>query len=207
MDFLEKLILVDLNEDVVSAWREAFVDEPQVAFHHGGFEELEAYDCMVSAANSYGLMDGGVDLAISKFFGWELMDRVQAHIIDEWLGEQPVGTSFLIETGHELHPWLAHTPTMRVPRDIRGTENVYSAMFAMLRAVWRHNRVADRPIRTIACPGLGTATGRLPPDEAARQMHAAWLAAQDVPARITWDFARNRNNLVKPDWCSGVDGP
>ena len=70
---------------------------------------------MVSAANSFGLMDGGVDLAITRFFGVQLMERVQAHILQEYLGEQPIGTSFTIETGHPKHPFVAHTPTMRVP--------------------------------------------------------------------------------------------
>ena len=45
---------------------------------------------MVSAANSFGLMDGGVDLAITNFFGVDLMDRVQAHILRDYLGEQPI---------------------------------------------------------------------------------------------------------------------
>ena len=40
---------------------------------------------MVSAANSFGLMDGGVDLAITRFFGVPLMD-VQA--LSQGLGEQ-----------------------------------------------------------------------------------------------------------------------
>jgi len=43
---------------------------------NGKFEELKQFDCMVSAANSFGLMDGGVDLAIICYFGVELMDRV-----------------------------------------------------------------------------------------------------------------------------------
>src|SRR5688572_31686292 len=127
MDFLpERLTLVDPRPDLADAFRAAFERWPEVDVVCGRFEDLEAYDCMVSAANSFGLMDGGVDLAISRFFGWELMDRVQAHIVREYLGEQPVGTSFIVETGHPRHPWLAHTPTMRVPADIRGTDNVYN---------------------------------------------------------------------------------
>src|SRR5688500_17584924 len=123
---------------------------------------------MVSAANSFGLMDGGVDLAITRFFGEQLMQRVQAHILQEYLGEQPVGTSFIVETGHPTHPFVAHTPTMRVPMTISTTDNVYTAMWAMLLAVHRHNRSSSSvPIRKVACPGLGTATGQVAPDEAA----------------------------------------
>src|SRR5688500_3344085 len=111
---MERLILVDPNPQIVEAWREYF-DHPSVEVVAARFEQLPAYDCMVSAANSFGLMDGGVDLAITRFFGYELMDRVQQRIIRDYFGEQPVGTSMLVETGHPAHPWLAHTPTMRIP--------------------------------------------------------------------------------------------
>jgi O-acetyl-ADP-ribose deacetylase (regulator of RNase III) len=51
------------------------------------FEDLPKFDCIVSAANSFGLMDGGIDYAISTFFGWDLQRRVQKVIIEEYLGD------------------------------------------------------------------------------------------------------------------------
>ena len=197
----EQLILVDPREPLVAAWRDAFNGGVGVRFVCGRFEELPTFDCMVSAANSFGLMDGGVDLAISKFFGWELMDRVQDHILKEFAGEQPVGTSFLIATGNPKHPFLAHTPTMRVPMDIRGTDHVYLAMSAMIRAIVHFNRAhAQAPIRTVACPGLGTATGKVPPDVAARQMALAWAVACEPQPRINWEIAHNRQACVRGTW-------
>jgi O-acetyl-ADP-ribose deacetylase (regulator of RNase III) len=191
---LDRLILVDPNLEVDKAWHVHFDDTPGVEIVQGRFEMLPRYDCMVSAANSFGLMDGGVDLAITRFFGVELMDRVQERIVRDWLGEQPVGTSMLVETGHSAHPWLAHTPTMRVPQDIRGTDHVYLAMLAMLRAVAEHERSgAQPPIRTVACPGLGTATGRVPPLEAARQMRVAWQSYVDPITAISWPVAHQRD--------------
>ena len=50
-----------------------------------------------------------------------------------------VGTSFIIPTKNKAHPFLAHTPTMRVPININGTDNVYISMKAMLEAVYRWN--------------------------------------------------------------------
>jgi len=190
------LILVDPKEELCHAWRTAFGKRPGVSVVCGRFEELPEFDCMVSAANSFGLMDGGVDLAITRFFGVQLMERVQTRILEEYLGEQPIGTSFIIETRHPKHPFIAHTPTMRVPMAIATTDNVYSAMWAMLLAVRRHNAASTARIRQVACPGLGTATGRVAPDEAARQMALAynwylrplktidWLAAQSRQAAI-----------------------
>lgn len=51
------LILVDKQESVVDAWRKHFEKLPSVQFVHNRFEMLTDFDCMVSAANSFGLMD------------------------------------------------------------------------------------------------------------------------------------------------------
>lgn len=190
------LILVDPNPDLCDEWRSAFEKLPHVEIVNGRFEELPRYDCIVSAANSFGLMDGGVDLAIISYFGIELMDRVQQHILVEYLGEQPVGTSFIIETGNKLHPYLAHTPTMRVPMAIDRTENVYAAMWAMLLAVDQYNRRQLGKIESVACPGLGTATGRMPPREAARQMATAYRWYLNRPPEIHWPYAKARHSTV-----------
>ena len=157
-----RLILVAPNPSLCSAFREQFDGLPGAEVVSGYFEQLPEFDCMVSAANSFGLMDGGVDLAIIRFFGEELQDRVQKHILQEYLGEQPIGTSFIIETGHPKHPYLAHTPPMRVPMEIAHTDYAYVAMWAMLLSVRRHNQHDQQKIRIIACPGLGTGTGRMP---------------------------------------------
>src|ERR671927_193578 len=101
-----RLILVDPNPHLCRAWREHFADLSNVHIVHGRFQELPNFDCMVSAANSFGLMDGGVDLAIIGYFGIELMDRVQARILNIYLGEQPVGTSMIVETGNPAHPFI-----------------------------------------------------------------------------------------------------
>lgn len=191
-----KLVLVDPIDGLCSAWERHFEGLPGVEIVCGRFEHLPEFDCMVSAANSFGLMDGGVDLAITRFFGEGLMRRVQARILEEWLGEQPVGTSLVVETGHPEHPFLAHTPTMRVPMPVDGTDNVYSAMWAMLLAVRAHNRSGARPIRVVACPGLGTVTGRVPFDEAARQMALAYRNFLSPPPRISWHLAVERQEAV-----------
>ena len=169
-----KLILVDPNYALSIAFQTRFAYLPNVEVANCGFEQLPSYDCLVSPANSFGMMDGGVDAAITKFFGISLMERVQQKILDDYLGEQSVGTSFIIETGHPQYPFLAHTPTMRVPMQIVGTDIPYIAMWAMLLAVEQHNRHCDHKITSIACPGLGTGIGRIPPAEAARQMALAY---------------------------------
>lgn len=191
-----KLILVDPKPDLCAAWKTHFEGLSNVEIVNGRFEKLPEFDCMVSAANSFGLMDGGVDLAIIRFFGRPLEQRVQAYIIENYLGEQPIGTSFIIETGHEKHPFIAHTPTMRIPMTIALTDNVYVAMWAMLLAVHHHNLSNARKIETIACPGLGTATGQVPSEEAARQMALAYRNFLNPPGAISWRYADGRQEKI-----------
>ena len=60
MDDLQ-LVLVDPKPMLCSAFQEQFGELPNVQVVTGYFEQLPEFDCMVSAANSFGLMDGGVD--------------------------------------------------------------------------------------------------------------------------------------------------
>lgn len=192
-----KLILVDPKETLCEALREQFAGLPDVEIVRGYFESLPEYDCMVSAANSFGLMDGGVDLAITQYFGNQVMYRVQQRILDEYLGEQPVGTSMLVETGNPKHPFIAHTPTMRVPMAIAHTDNVYKAMWAMLLAVRGHNQTAEPKIEVVACPGMGTHTGEVPFRQAAKQMALAYRNFLNPPHSINWIYATDRQLQVR----------
>ncbi len=192
-----KLILIDPKPALCTAWRKYFDGLPNIEIIAGYFQELQEFDCMVSAANSFGLMDGGVDLAIIRFFGFTLQETVQKRILSEFLGEQPIGTSMIVETGNAKHPYIAHTPTMRVPMEIAHTDNVYKAMWAILLAVHNHNLVNAHKINTIACPGLGTATGRVPYPEAARQMAVAYRYFLSPPPYIDWRIAEGRQQDVR----------
>jgi O-acetyl-ADP-ribose deacetylase (regulator of RNase III) len=193
---MKELILVDPNAELCKEWRKKFKGAPNVKIVNDRFENLGQFDCVVSAANSFGLMDGGVDLAIINFFGIELMDRVQTMIIDEFFGEQPIGTSVVVETGSPKHPYIAHTPTMRIPMSIAKTDNVYTAMWALLVAIARHNKREARRIDIVACPGLGTATGQMPADEAARQMATAYRWFLKRPSLISWSYAQERQSNI-----------
>ena len=190
------LLLVDVQSELCDEWEKSFEGISEVTVHNEIFQNIKAYDCMVSPANSFGLMDGGIDMAIRNFFGMQLQKDVQKVIRKDYYGEQPVGTSIIVFTGNDDHPFLAHTPTMRVPSDISKTDNVYNAMFAMLCAIANHNRNESVRINTILCPGLGTATGRVPYKEAARQMALAYHNFKNPTTNMTWDNLMNRNNKI-----------
>lgn len=201
------LLLVAPQPALCDAFRRHFSGLRNVTVEHGTFEALSTFDCLVSPANSFGLMDGGADAAIAKMFGPLFVREVQRRILVEYLGEQPVGTSVLVETGHPKHPYVAHTPTMRVPMPIAHTDNVYRAMWAMLLAVHAHNQSHTRRIDTVAVPGMGTGAGRVPFAEAARQMALAYRHFLAPPTSLDWDFATARQEVIRYGGDLGLEWP
>ncbi|MEM9216477.1 MAG: macro domain-containing protein [Cyanobacteria bacterium P01_F01_bin.150] len=187
-----RLILTAPNPLLFAAFQERFSQFSTVSIIGERFEWIPAFDCLVSPANSFGMMDGGMDAAITQFFGVTLERKVQERILDDYLGEQPVGTSFVIETGHLKHPFLAHTPTMRVPMSIKDTDVPYTAMWAMLLAIRQHNKANQRKIQSVVCPGLGTGIGQVSFGEAARQMAIAYDHFLHPPKMINTFVAASR---------------
>jgi len=91
---------------------------------------------------------------------------------------------------------------------IARTDKVYLAMWALLVAVRRHNQQDEKKsIETIACPGLGTATGRVPVQEAARQMALAYTHSLNPPPYIDWQFANKRQSKIRYGGNFGVHIP
>lgn len=190
-------VIVDPKPALCAVFHQYFEGLPHLEIVAARFEHLPVFDCMVSPANSFGLMDGGVDAAITDFFGVALMRRVQERILKEFRGEQNVGTSIIVETGHPKHPFIAHTPTMRSPMEISQTDNVYRATWAMLLAVHQHNLQQEQKIRVVACPAFGTGTGHVPFAEAARQMSMAYRNFLNPPQQISWDLAMDRQLAIR----------
>jgi O-acetyl-ADP-ribose deacetylase (regulator of RNase III) len=168
-----RFLLRDRNAAVVEAWRKEFARAPDMEVSQGDIFDLIA-DAIVSPANSFGFMDGGIDLAYSHRFGWGLQERLQERLRAEHDGELPVGQAIVVETMDSKIPFMVSAPTMRVPADVSGTVNAYLAFRAVIRAVREHNRLHERPLLTVLCPGLGTAIGRMSPRACAVQMHYAY---------------------------------
>ena len=69
-----------------------------------------------------------------------------------------------VETGHARIPWCISAPTMRVPRRLESAEAAYLATRAAVRCALAAG------VESVAIPGMGTGTGGLPPEPAARAM-------------------------------------
>jgi O-acetyl-ADP-ribose deacetylase (regulator of RNase III) len=196
---LENLWLIHPDAAMCDAFRLRFDGLPGVRVIRATFEELEPHDCFVTAGNAFGLMTAGIDAAVVGFFGEWIMRRVQQRIMDEFFGEQPIGTAFIEPTGHPAIPFLAHAPTMRVPGSIEGTDKVYNATWAALLAIHAHNRASEQKIEIAAFPAMGTGFGGVSYSEAARQMAAAYRHYRDPPHSLDWDFVVERQKAIHYD--------
>ena len=171
------LHLIDTNQDVVTAWEQVFADVSQVIIRCGSIFDYPA-DALVSPANSFGYMNGGLDFAISKHLGWHLEKDLQRLIREKYYGELLVGQAEVLPTGSPAFPYLIAAPTMRTPMTITRGPNVYQAMKAIL-VLLRYGKLAtgelvSSQIQTVAIPGLGTGIGQVRPLVCARQMRLAW---------------------------------
>lgn len=166
-----KILLADRQHELRLAWTRHFAGVSEVTVADEDIFELGA-DALVSPANSFGFMDGGIDHQISERLGWHIQDAVQKCIRARPMGELLVGEAIVVPTGDARTSWLIAAPTMRVPMRIRESVNAYLAMKAILIAARDHRDTI--PIRSVACPGLGTGIGKLDPNIAALQMRKAY---------------------------------
>ena len=169
-----RLHLVDVSAALVHEWRRAFADHPEVWIAQAGILGHAWGSAVVSPANSYGFMDGGIDLVYVNHFGPQLQRQVQDAIARRPGGLLPVGGSLVVRTGDECNPHLIVAPTMETPERVP-PQHAYRAMRAALRAAWEHRDV----VFDLCCPGLCTGVGGVPPDMAAREMAAAYCDWRD----------------------------
>jgi O-acetyl-ADP-ribose deacetylase (regulator of RNase III) len=202
-----RFIIATRNKDTADEIRWVARDVAGLEVYLGSFETLPSFDCVATAGNSFGLMDAGMDLAVLKFFGTQIQDRIQQRILEDYCGEQPVGTAIIVETDRLDHPYVAHAPTMRVPMNISGTDHVYLATWATLLAVRHLNRNTQRKIETLVCPAFGAGTGGVPGIEAGFQMKLAWENFKKAPAVITPSFAQERHEKIYYGGKMGFEKP
>ncbi len=187
-----KLHLRDRKIEMVNAWLEVFDDVPDVTISHSedffaGMKE----DAVVSPANSFGFMDGGIDDLYSIHFGRDLQDRLQAMISGMAMREVIVGDAVNVKTGDTSIPLMICAPTMRVPSNVADTANAFLATRAALVLAQALN------LNSILCPGMCTGVGRMPAKRCAIQMRAAWdHVMSEYVAPATWHEAQQRHEAL-----------
>ena len=188
------LYLLALKPELADAFRLAFADVEKAEIVHEDFEHFMSahpeVDGIVSPANSFGMMTGGLDRAIRDFFGRELQDAVRDIILKEHFGEQTVGTSIAVSIPGFPQKKLFHTPTMRTPSPITDYQTVYLCMRSALTAAVKEG------IECLMVPAFGGSTGQVPEDIIAHNMRQAYdqIMAQIIsPHRETFKSAEKRN--------------
>lgn len=142
---------------------------------------------VVLAGNSFGLMDGGIDLAAAK--RWKNAQKeIQSVIAAQYFGELPVGCAVTVKSDGML---LVYAPTMQVPICITGSAHVFYAALAALREAKRLG------ISELWIPMLGCGAGEMSLQDSAMQIaNAVKCANENVKASdITWDYAYGRHNV------------
>lgn len=177
-----EIILCATQSHLATAWRDRIGSRlaATVRVVEGDILSL-GVTAVVSPANSFGFMDGGLDALYTSFFGPQLQQRLQRMIREQANGELLVGQALLVETGYSPIPWCISAPTMRVPRSLETAEPAYLATRAAVRCA------LDAGLESVAIPGMGTGTGGLAPREAAAAM--LWgirdaLYPPDFPASL-----------------------
>lgn len=186
-----------MHKRAVDAFNTAIQQYPTVAskityeLHESALSALPSsvnFDLVVSPANSYGLLDGGFDDAISRAFSPKddyhaLTRHVQVELYREYRGHLPVGCCHIVRIPDEWKggqsflsrlrygngkgwgcKWIAMVPTMRVPMLLEGAHDiVYRCTWALLADIERHNRnvsEADQ-VKSILMTPLGTGVGQV----------------------------------------------
>lgn len=187
-----QIILTAVEEPLANAWEEYCGDLPDVTIHRGSILDVPC-DAVVSPANSFGFMDGGIDALYMHYFRHSSQTDIQAivrrAVRERHAGELVVGNATIVETGDTAIPYLFAAPTMRVPIDLPAdTVNPYLAARAVLllahQGTFPDGTHAGEPvadhIRRIAFPGLGTGIGRVRPRVCAQQVRAAIVQVRAI---------------------------
>ena len=150
----------------------------------GSILEVNA-EVIVNAANSLGLMGGGVAGVIKRAAG--------AEVEQEARGQAPiqVGTAALTSGGKTKFSGIIHAPTMAQPAMRIPADNVALATRAALALA------DEKGFTSVAVPGMGTGVGGVAHGEAAERMIAATPPpGSGMSMGMRWATAMYRVRLI-----------
>ena len=169
-----KITICGNNTESTSALVDQFSDIDTVSVVLGDILLLDTH-ALVSPANSFGEMSGGLDKAIDCFYNYKAQKAAMTIIQSKHFGELPVGTAEIFSMNHDTFPYLVCAPTMRIPGKLpEGSINAYLAMRAILIELKKFNSFKPRGIQSVALPSLCTGVGGLSYLDSAKQMRMAF---------------------------------
>lgn len=187
-----KVVLIDINPKMIKAWKETFEENPEVDVLHGSMLD-QPVSAFVTPTNSHASMDGGLDAVIKGYLGGQIEQRVKQEVKKLYNGVMPVGYATCVPTGRPQPSHLISTPTMvSSSENIGDTMNVALACAAAFQVVHQQNSILPGSIRSVALPGLGANTGRVPVEICADLM---WTGYDLFRERAFSDFGEMRKAL------------
>jgi len=164
-----RLFLRDINADLCEAWRTSFADVVDVEIEHGDIFRSPV-DAVVSPANSFGYMTGGIDAHLVRVLGNEMHMDIRQQVALQPFGELLVGNAIVVPVQDStMSNFVIAAPTMRTPGP-----TTQLACFLSTRAAIYAALAMSESIRTVAMPGMGTLTGQVPPAMAAQAMRQGY---------------------------------
>lgn len=166
-----KIIIYGEAREAEIAFKQERAKTSDFSFVRSKYEDLKDLDekfAIVCAGNSFGIMDGGIDLDMANHHNPNnetpppLQQKIQKEIIEQHGGELLVGN---VVTAKHDGRWFIYAPTMQVPQNIMNTANVYNACRTATRTALK-----IKGVRALVVPMMGCGSGGLPYDFAMRQI-------------------------------------
>ncbi len=165
-----KIYLCARENDLFNAWKLFCGHHDFVTITKQDIMSIDA-EAIVSPANSFGFMTGGIDLHYRNYFGNAIEDDLRTKIALEFNHELLVGqaTSVKVFNPPQLikYKYMIAAPTMRVPENVSHTINAFLSVKAALIEAQKIN------VESIVFPGMGSGTGGMLPTDCAKQANAA----------------------------------
>lgn len=196
-----RLVFIDRNDHFISILRDGFANISSgnlfnVDFMIADIQNVNLPDSVyVSPANSFGFMDGGIDMVYSRKMFPKVetnIKRMIARIGLDFEGRDyiPIGCTLAVPTEYKMNQYMICAPTMLIPQNVSETKNAYYAMYAILRLIHKLVSTAKLKIKNVYIPGLGTGIGGMSATDFSNQVITA---IND----FTNDIASNYNGATK----------
>jgi O-acetyl-ADP-ribose deacetylase (regulator of RNase III) len=159
-------------------------------------------------------MDGGMDGAIKRYFSDvdNFIKNIQQQLLNICGGYQQTGTCILLNSRSTKCKYIAHCPTMHVPKYINDLNVIYNCYWNLLTTIYYHNNNNNNndKIKNVLCIGLGTGVGNISYEVTLALFSLAISNFLDVLNNIElsnskyylidWDYANDQyyklNNLI-----------
>jgi len=130
-------------------------------------------------------------MELEEYFGAAVIDKIRDHIKVNYLGQAPLYTSFVIQTGHPIIKYLVYTATYITKKS--EPLSAYYSTWSALVAIQTFNRANQNAIQQFVSRGFQIGDSE---EESARQMWLAYYNFMYPPADPTPDYMATLEDVL-----------